>query len=298
MKLSKKEIETTILKLIKNQYWLDSRASYVALERLFEECANREELALITELINLFLHTNADDFYDFYKGEAKRIAEDASFVSHNCIIGPTKDGIRPDSSRAITRPFANYLSRTGKNLTVCSNFEYIAQFISNTNQKKIIVVLLDDFIGTGQTMICKMTECNELVEKNKAIEECNYQIISLAAMEHGKEEIENTGASVYSRHILKRGISDHYHGLALRRARNNMKRLESLFFNNPVSHEYSFGYRQSEALYVKIDYETIDSSNGGNIFELDRTPNNVFPLFWWPEYLNNLERSTLLFRFR
>jgi len=147
-------------------------------------------------------------------------------------------------------------------------------------------------------MITKMKECNEIVNGNKSIEECKYQIISLVAMERGKTTIETTGTTVYAGHILKRGISDNYSGLELRRAKNNMHRLESLFFNDPPNHDYSFGLNQSEALYVKIDHETTKASTGEKVFHLDRTPNNVFPMFWWSKYLNTNKRSTLLLRHR
>jgi len=109
LKLNIKETETMILKLIKNQYWLDCRASFDALVSLFDECQNSDELKLITELINRFEYTNEQDFFNFYREEAKRIAEDTSLLPDQCIIGSTKDDLRPDSSQAVTRPFYRYL---------------------------------------------------------------------------------------------------------------------------------------------------------------------------------------------
>ena len=75
LKLNTKETYTTILKLVKSQYWLDCRESYNALVSLFNECLNRDELKLITELISLFMYTNPSDFFPFYKEQALRLAE-------------------------------------------------------------------------------------------------------------------------------------------------------------------------------------------------------------------------------
>lgn len=298
LKLNIKETETMILKLIKNQYWLDCRASFDALVSLFDECQNSDELKLITELINRFEYTNEQDFFNFYREEAKRIAEDTSLLPDQCIIGPTKDDLRPDSSQAVTRPFYRYLLPYKKKLTVCNNFKYIENFICKANKKKINVVLLDDFIGTGRTMICRMKKCDKIVKENKTIEECKYQIIALAAMERGKTIIENTGASVYTRHILRRGISDNYNGLELRRAKTNMRRLESLFLNNPTTHEYSFGFQQSEALYVKIEREFTDISTREKIFLTQKTVLFLLPTVYYSSLMFPTRPTSGLIRYK
>ena len=76
-----------------------------------------------------------------------------------------------------------------------------------------------------------------------------------------------------------------------------MLRLESLLFDDPKSNKYSFGFEKSESLYAKVLSKEMDPITGEYKIRMDRTQNNVFPVFWYRNYSNSNERKTLLYRY-
>lgn len=296
MKPGAKEIEKYKLGLIEKQYWLDSTYQQSALDRLFKECSDKEEADLLRKLLLKFKCSDPTDFYTFYESEAERITNDQTITRDNSIVGPTTDDELPDSSQDVIRPFSFFLRKKRNILNVRNHFEHIKRFIESTNQAIINIILLDDFIGSGKTIVTRINRCNGLIQANSNIQYCSFHIISLVVMDKGKMYIEGNGATVSAKFILKRGISDNFIGTALTQAKDKMLRLESLLFNNPGNHEYSFGFKKSEALYAKVLYESTHPITGEKDFVLDRTPNNVFPIFWWSKYENGTTRKPLLYR--
>lgn len=121
------------------------------------------------------------------------------------------------------------------------------------------VILLDDYIGSGETAVDAV---NWIVE-NYSINPAQIIVLSIAAQEIGIQNlVNNTSVSVYSYYNYRRGISDNYTGNQLDTYTKLMTNIEDKL---NVSDEYKFGYNQSEALISLI-----------------RTPNNTFPVFWKP----------------
>jgi len=118
------------------------------------------------------------------------------------------------------------------------------------------IILVDDFIGTGDTAISYISELN-----NKGIENSKITIISIAAMREGHKKLILSGIGVFAGIVLEKGISS----LEDQNLKNSyvieMNKLEAESF---VEEDRHFGYGQSEALITLI-----------------RTPNNVFPIFWY-----------------
>ena len=83
-------------------------------------------------------------------------------------------------------------------------------------------------------------------------------------------------------HVLPKGISDCYVGVALAQAISEMKAAEAVLAKSNGKRKLrSFGYKATEALYA-IDGTSI--------------PNNVFPLFWWGKLADQREYRTVLVR--
>ena len=151
------------------------------------------------------------------------------------------------------------------------------------------IIILDDFIGSGNRIVGRIKRCRELVKGNTCIEVSNFKVISFVAMDTGKQYIEGHSTEVIAEYILKRGITDFFTEPELSIAKRSMLKMESLIFKNS-NHKYSFGYEQSEALYARIKLKT------DNDIELVRAQNNVFPIFWRRSYKDGRPRNTLLYR--
>ena len=119
------------------------------------------------------------------------------------------------------------------------------------------VILLDDYIGSGETAISAIEwfmKCHNVPSKQ-------IVIISIAAQEIGIQQVQDKmGVAVFSSLHFKRGISDYYVGEQLDTYTRIMTRIENKL---NVADKDRFGYNQSEALISLI-----------------RTPNNTFPVFW------------------
>lgn len=133
------------------------------------------------------------------------------------------------------------------------NYERISTKINTHDYEKIL--LLDDFIGTGETVLsCLKREEIKHINKNKII------ILSIAAMSDGINKINNYGVNVYCCKILGKGIASINDIEIQKKYYKIMKNIENRY---NIPEEISFGYGQSEALV-----------------KLCRTPNNTFPIFW------------------
>ena len=135
------------------------------------------------------------------------------------------------------------------------------------NPDNSVIILIDDFIGTGETAInaCKMI----LNEDFNGIELNSEKliIVTLIAQKEGKQKIEDeVNVKVYSDIIKDKGISDSFVKSIVSDKIDLMKSIEKRVCNNKrFLKKYSFGYGETEAL----------------VSLLNKTPNNTFPVYWY-----------------
>lgn len=128
-------------------------------------------------------------------------------------------------------------------------------------QSNEYIILVDDFIGSGGTLI----KCLEKIKEYKIPTE-KIIIITIAIQEDGLKLINDLDIICYYSHIEKKGISNYFLDDEKTKRISLMKLIErKLKFNA----KFSLGFEQSEALISLI-----------------RTPNNTFPVFWH-EYSDN-----------
>lgn len=121
--------------------------------------------------------------------------------------------------------------------------------------EKSILVLVDDFIGTGKTAekcLKSMNLPNDIVERTK--------VLALVAQEEGVDYIQKLGVEIYVGETRRKGISDYYKD---EEAEHRLKLMKEIEDKMSVKMNYRLGYGQSEALVTMC-----------------RTPNNTFPVFW------------------
>jgi len=122
-----------------------------------------------------------------------------------------------------------------------------------------IIVLVDDFIGTGKTASDAIDyvrkELPQLKDNSKII------IMTIVALEQGINFLSKSGVKTYAAHVVKKGITDKYTGSLLKEATDCMNGIEKKIPH--LKPDYKFGYKQSEALV-----------------SMERCPNNTFPIYW------------------
>ncbi|MBS9770720.1 MAG: hypothetical protein J7F05_09655 [Trichodesmium erythraeum GBRTRLIN201] len=153
----------------------------------------------------------------------------------------------------------------------CQENMYFSHSLNNIFKKmdfeKDLIVLIDDFSGTGETAI---STCEKLLSiydpkkpEKKLLEPSNLVIITIAALRGAIENIKaQMNIDLYSSITGDKGISDKYDDPKL--MINLMKKIEKkIGFRDDFLEKYSLGYKSSEAMFSFL-----------------RPPNNTFPVFW------------------
>lgn len=122
------------------------------------------------------------------------------------------------------------------------------------------LILIDDFIGSGETAINALTYIESL-NLNKKIE---TYILALVAQSEGINVIENKGVKVFANEVRNKGISDNFPKSEVKTKIEEMKKISSSL---GVKRQFKLGFMDSESLVAMI-----------------KTPNNTFPVYWYKDY--------------
>lgn len=126
----------------------------------------------------------------------------------------------------------------------------------NFNNRKSLLLLVDDFIGSGETA----SGCINFLINEAKYDVSKISLLALVSQKEGVERIKDKGVEVYCSEIRNKGITDNYSSPTKDEFINLMKNIEDII---NIDDKYRFGYSQSEALVKMI-----------------RTPNNTFPVYW------------------
>jgi len=138
-------------------------------------------------------------------------------------------------------------------IIVNDSFTYKNQ-INKSNSS--VLILVDDFIGTGETAVHALGDLFKQDFRNDKI-----IVISLVAQQEGLNRIHDLGVKAYTSIEHSKGISDNFLG------EDGMMRLNimnSIELKRRIDKGYKWGYGQSEALVT-----------------MGKTPDNTFPIFWY-----------------
>jgi hypothetical protein len=148
---------------------------------------------------------------------------------------------------------------------------------------KTTYILFDDFIGSGSTLY---RQANAFVQRLRTenVPDVNVKLMALAGMSLARPNLDQLGLEYYCPVWLERGISDAYAGPDLQHKTLMMEALEealALKCGKLKLEKYRFGYKRSESLYCVLGYNV---------------PNNVFPVFWWPQSRSGAVRRPIFNR--
>lgn len=214
-----------------------------------------EEKRLYLELTSKFLWIR--DYTSLIISQLNNILDSyksyTTFYVLRCM--PQKDQKWSKSSGVVLYEIRNpeVRKQLSKSLIILDKIEEVKDI---KNDGHTLLILVDDFVGTGDTA----EKCIIDVRKFNATLLGYIVVMSVAALEKGKQKLSSFNVPIFSSYIIKRGISDYYTGYNLTKNIQLMHNIESKL---RVSKSFSLGYGASEALIC-----------------LKRCPNNTFPIYW------------------
>tara|TARA_R110001583_G_scaffold195273_2_gene371352 strand:+ start:5704 stop:6579 length:876 start_codon:yes stop_codon:yes gene_type:complete len=266
--------------------WLNVFDRYESFTELWCFCDEPDQNALVEELIGRFHYIDENMQFDMEKAVAKKIEEEWGLIPTNTIITSTSEDGEVDGGAWAMQQLKNKLSiKLGwKENNLFSSIGIASHNILPYST----IVLIDDFTGSGKTLVNKVNYIKKII-KQKNIKEVLIKVVAFAAMEKAKVNITTNAVpelDFFSPLVMSKGISSYYSGKECIAKKNLMTKLEyklSDKFNYMSKSDYKFGFKKSEALFQR---------GAGNC------PNNVFPIFWWPKLKDENFRSTLFKRIK
>jgi len=222
---------------------------------------NEKQQKLLLELTRKFLKIDIAKYHLFLRKSLQLIDIKLLENKKTVYVAPLiakKDIGRPKSSYMITRFLMGRELRTKEILKIdnLAVLNRITDLTAALNASDWMLMLVDDFVGTGETA---EEALNEILQEIK-IDEEKIIVLSLLAQQEGYDRLTRKGIKLICAEIRKKGISDEYFGEIQKEYVETMTEIESII---KVKTGYNFGYKGSEALVT-----------------LDRTPNNTFPIYW------------------
>ena len=117
------------------------------------------------------------------------------------------------------------------------------------------LLLVDDFVGTGDTIL----GCINLIEE-KGIKKERIKALTLVMQEQGRNAVEGYGVEIYSAVLRNKAITDNY---SIEEAEKKIAQMKNVGKRIKAKKELYLGYKESEGLVSMI-----------------KTPNNTFPFYW------------------
>lgn len=277
-----KEVLEVMLQLSKEYPWLYSRSEQF-IELYANFCKNDAEKDLIVRLIKRFCFLEDAQFSNSIKYLVEDIVTTPKLIDSETIIVSMTPDEHSDSGQFVLYFMKPFFETCGwrKHKTVNTfgkTYKSYKKLVDKNAIKNIVII--DEFIGSGETAFNRYNSVKRDFDNN--LISINYYIKSVAATMQGINYLKGRGLNVTSQIILPKGITDFDCEKVRRKNIKKMYKLEEC-----LSKEYEgrklprMGYAQCEALY---------SRENGN------TPNNVFPVFWWPFKLNGQSRTPLFVR--
>jgi len=269
----------SILSLMKKQPWLAEQEEEIM--ALVDECETKDEQELIFDLLHRFVYLEHDEFTLALENLFDVISNKWGLEENTTQLMATSIGHIPDSGQFLLYGLKPILQRKGwYNPKILNSAARPTRFIESHPN----IVLIDEFIGTGETVIGRIHNLKRIAtDKSIDLNRIGIYVCAIACSTVGKMRIENQGYPLHCQFLLKKEISDYYVESEMPERKKNMLRLESI-----LSKEYqgtplpSFGHGQCESLYARKD---------------TNAPNSVFPIFWWPFKGDTFEkRMTILSR--
>lgn len=246
------------------------------------ECSQPAEEQLVKELLKDFLHISHAKYIESLTSLAKEIVKGHD-QERTQIIATASDRTS-DSSQYILYDLRVIFAELGwyKYKEVNRHDHSIKTFKESPQHNNLILV--DEFIGSGKTIIGRVNNLHTHYKVNNKIEDYSISVSVIAACNFGLKNVIDAGIDAKSLFCLKKGISEKYEADEVEGKLSVMLNLESKLRSEVNAYhiaDHSLGYGGCESLYFREQ---------GNL------PNSVFPFFWWPEDIHEKQRKPPLTR--
>jgi hypothetical protein len=237
------------------------------------ESAGVQGPELVSRLIHRFEYISNDRYDELIFSVASHITDHFD-LTNTIICSATADRYK-DSGQRILYDLVSGLAYLGHHrIRNLNRYDSIAK----ESEPFDSVLLVDEFIGTGQTMANRVKRIGELC-RNKGRQVPSIHAIAIAGMSRGLRSIRHLFESLNVCVPLVMGIAQHARADERRGEYLTMLALEDALAPTWKSELLPrLGYGESEALY---------SRHRGSC------PNNVLPIFWWPEQKRSGARQPL-----
>lgn len=252
--------------------WLAAERYRSGLASLLSECAREEELHAIRQVLRQVRYCRSSDIMVAAAEAAHAIVGSWKLSAAETLIV----GMAESNKFCGSIPYLRALQVELPSSWIPSTHPNFDTAFRHRNGRGYLV-LVDDFIGTGDKLATKITRLRE----NPKTMSYKIFVVTFGGMDVGLTRIADlVDNDIYTYIALDKTISSVEPSALAKKLKDGMISLETLIFSDPRS-DYSLGYKQSEASFFL---------EGNNI------PNNVFPILWWENYKDDSERPTLFRR--
>lgn len=259
--------------LSKTQPGLDDKTAEID-RLLFTECQTDCERGLILELLERFIYFSGDAHSQLLIELAESIVTDPDLVSGTTqIVSMTGDNSSDSGQYVLYIMKARLEINEWREHLAINRFGLSYKEFKRNGCVHKDIVLVDEFVGSGQTVIGRVAELRKVY---KDFDNISIRVKALVSSKIGLTRVRDEGINIESLVQLDKGISDHYEPDIVLNKLALMDRLESTLSTSYNERQLpKLGFGSTECLYARYQ---------GN------TPNSVFPIFWWPF------RSVLIWR--
>lgn len=265
--------------LARSQPWLSERSSEIS-SILFDECQDDFSREMICEILGRFSYVSLDRFREMVESLALDIMTMPGLSEETTQVVAMAADSTPDSSQELIYRLKSKFPDLGwERNGLVNRFGKAYKKFQEGGFKDI--VLVDEFVGSGKTVTGRVAEIKAQFKSGGV---CDYSIRVrvLVATEIGLKVVRDAGIDISSVLVIKKAIDDYYDPSVVASYQNKMIDIESRFSAEFEGREMpSMGYGGVQAAYYREDANT---------------PNSVFPVFWWPAYVDGSRRNRLLIR--
>ena len=254
-----------LIDLFQNNGWNIQAEDYGVFERYVRTMGSlksEQQRELFLELSKRFTHIPKCEYMNYIPNLVSTVIKDYpnKTLCFTCCL-PKDDIGKVKSAASVLYLIRGTSLKTRVDLRGVTYFckysinDYTEYNIANNEH---ILILVDDFIGSGETALCAIDYVKEVIPE---MSNDNIVVLSIAALQKGINELTARNIKVYTHIKLSRGISDYYVGEKKESALDIMHQIE----RGPikVKRRFALGYKQSEGL-----------------ISMERCPNNTFPIYW------------------
>lgn len=282
--MRKKDFET-VLNLAFKYPWLQPKTTALS-ALLFDDCETDEQAQLVIDVLDHLRHITIQEYNDGISDLALDIVTCGVEPELTFVTAMSADSTA-DSGQSVLYDLKGELSKLDwKGYRSVNRYDQTPKAYKDLKKTKgdqnITIILVDNFVGTGGTVINRVKRIKELFSESN-LPMPNILVKVLISSEVGDRNIKNNNIDFSCGYVVFDKILERiYDPNQVESKKDMMKiiegKLAQSYKHRPLP---SLGYGE---LQVAL---SIESKN---------TPNNVFPIFWWKYYSDYTVRDILLHR--